>query len=56
VLAVVVLNNVFAATNGVHEREGTQLILLFLTKLDLTLELSYPSLFLPPEPKKMGAV
>jgi len=56
VLAVVVPNNAFAATNRVHERESTQLIPLLPAELDLALGLSYPSIFLPPEQKKMGAV
>jgi hypothetical protein len=57
VLAIVVPNNAFAATNEVHERECTQLILLLPTELDLALELSYPLIFLLSRlRKKMGAV
>lgn len=46
VLAVVAPNNAFAASNGVHEREHTQLIPPLPTELDLALELSCPFVFL----------
>jgi hypothetical protein len=57
VLAVVAPNNAFAATNGVHERQRTQLIPLLPTELDLALELSYSFVFLLSRfMKKKGAV